>query len=80
MIKKNIKFGIREPQTVIEALIPDKNNGSRIWRDGIANEINAVMIELKLLDEGENLSPKYQEIRCHMIFDIKMEDFRQKAR
>jgi hypothetical protein len=24
--------------------------------------------------------PTYQEIRCHMIFDIKMEDFRRKAR
>jgi hypothetical protein len=24
--------------------------------------------------------PTYQEIRCHMIFDVKMEDFRRKAR
>jgi hypothetical protein len=24
--------------------------------------------------------PTYQDIRCHMIFDVKMEDFRHKAR
>ena len=56
------------------------NNGNHLWRDGIAKEINAVMIELKLIDEGEKPPPYYQEIRCHMIFDIKMEDFRRKAR
>ena len=48
-------------------------------RYGIAKDINAAMIEYKLLDEGENPPPKYQEIRCHMIFDINMEDFRRKA-
>ena len=57
-----------------------QKNGNHMWRDGIANDINAVMIEFKLLDEGENPPPTYQEIRCHMIFDIKMEDFRRKAR
>jgi hypothetical protein len=25
-------------------------------------------------------TPNYQEIHCHMIFDVKMEDFRRKAR
>jgi hypothetical protein len=24
--------------------------------------------------------PTYQDIRCHMIFDVKMEDFRRKLR
>ena len=37
------------------------------------------MIAFKLLDEGENPPPTYQEIRFHMIFDTKMEYFRQKA-
>ena len=79
MIKKNIKFGIRVPQTVIEELILNENNGNNMWRDGIAKEINAVFIEFKLLDEGEKIPPTYQDIRCHMIFDIKMEDFWRKA-
>ena len=38
------------------------------------------MIAFKLLDDGEKPPPTYQEIRCHMIFDIKMEYFRRKAR
>ena len=41
VIKKNIKFGIRAPQTVIEALRLNKNNGNHLWRDVIAKEINA---------------------------------------
>ena len=52
VIKKNIKFGIQVPQTLIEALRPDKNNGNHLCRDGIANEINAVMIAFKILNEG----------------------------
>ena len=38
------------------------------------------MIVFKLLDEGENPPPTYQEIRCHMIFDMKMEYLWQKDR
>ena len=52
VIKKNIRFGIRVPKTVIEALRLDKNNGNNLWIDGIAKDINAVMITFKLLDEG----------------------------
>ena len=52
VVKKNIKFGIQVPQTVIEALRLDKNNGNNTWRYGIAKYINAVMIALKLPDEG----------------------------
>jgi hypothetical protein len=28
----------------------------------------------------EPVPPTYQEIRCHMIFDVNMEDFHRKAR
>jgi hypothetical protein len=28
----------------------------------------------------EAIPPTYQEIRCHMIFDVKLEEFRRKAR
>ena len=75
MIKKNIKFGILVPQAVNVALRLDKNNGNNMRRDGITKDINEVMIALKLLDEGEKSPPIYQYIRCHMIFDIKMEYF-----
>ena len=58
----------------------DEENGNHLWRDGIAKDIDGVIIAFKLIDYGEKPPPTYQEIRCHMIFDIKMEDFRRKAR
>jgi hypothetical protein len=32
------------------------------------------------MEKNQPPPPTYQEIRCHMIFDVKMEDFRRKAR
>ena len=80
VIKKNTKFGIRVPQTVNGAMRLDKKNGNHLWIDRIAKEVKTVMIVLKLLDEGYNPPPTYQEIRCHIIFDIKMEYFQRKDR
>ena len=42
-------------------------------------EIYTVMIAFKIRGIGENPPPTYQEIRCHMIFVIKMEDFLREA-
>ena len=50
LVKKNIKFDIRVPQTVNKALRLDEKNGNHLQRDGIVKEINAVMIAFKLLD------------------------------
>ena len=55
-------------------------NGNHLWRDGISKDVNAVMIASTLLDKGENPPPTYNEIICHVIFDIKIENFRRKAR
>ena len=57
---KKIKFGIRAPQTVNEAMRNDENNGNNLWRDWIEKEIDGVMIAFKILDEGENPPPTYQ--------------------
>ena len=37
-------------------------------------------IAFKVLDDGKVVPPCFQEINCHLIFDLKMEDFRRKAR
>jgi hypothetical protein len=39
-----------------------------------------VRIVFNILHDGGSAPIGYQKIPCHMIFDIKMEDFRQKAR
>ena len=33
-----------------------------------------------ILEGGKEPPVGYQKIRCHMIFDVKMKDFRRKAR
>jgi hypothetical protein len=38
-----------------------------------------VRIAFNTMNVEESVPPTYQEIRCHMIFHIKMEDFRPKA-
>jgi hypothetical protein len=39
-----------------------------------------VRIAFKILNGNESVPPTYQEIRCHVIFDVKMEDFCCKER
>jgi hypothetical protein len=79
-LKKTHKFGIEVPKTVEEALALDAKNGNTYWADSIAKEMKNVKIAFDILPDGERVPNNYQRIRCHMIFDVKMEDFRRKAR
>ena len=76
------KFGIRVPHSVQEAYKIDAENGNSLWRDAIAKEMENVRPAFRAVEGGRSDIPNgYQEIKCHMIFDIKMsEDFRRKAR
>ena len=79
------KFGIKVPKTVDEAMRLDKENGNTLWMDAIQKEMKHVMPAFSrakcTLDEaksGKGL-PGHQQIKCHLIFDVKM-DFSRKAR
>ena len=74
------KFGIRVPKTVREALDLDKANSNNLWWAAIKKEMKGVRIAFKILGNDEKPPPASQFMKCHMIFDIKMEDFRRKAR
>jgi hypothetical protein len=39
-----------------------------------------VRVAFKILDDGERVPPTFQQIRCHLVFDLKIENFRRKAR
>jgi hypothetical protein len=78
--KRTHKFGIQVPKTWDEAVKLDEENGNTLCQDAIRKEMNNVRISFKVLNGEEVTPPTYQEIRCHMIFDVKMEDFRHKAR
>ena len=82
------KFGIRIPKDVNEAIQLDDENKNRRWYDSIQKEMSNVRIafdakpEISVDDARSNKAlVGYQEIRCHMIFDIKMDGkFTRKAR
>eukprot|EP00804_Cyclotella_cryptica_P009101 CCRYP_003177-RA/>CCRYP_003177-RA protein AED:0.23 eAED:0.23 QI:0/0/0/1/1/1/2/0/629 len=78
-LKRTHKWGLEVPQLVDDALAIDKRNGNTLWADAIAKEMKNVRVAFKILENGEKTPPGFQFIRCHMIFDIKMEDFRRKA-
>jgi hypothetical protein len=79
-LKRTHKFGIEIPKTVKEALALDRKNGNTLWADAIAKKMREVCIAFNILPDGSSVPIGYQKIPCHMIFDIKMEDFQQKAR
>jgi hypothetical protein len=79
-LKRTHKFGIEVPKTVNDALDLDCKNDNTLWVDAIAKEIKEVCIAFNILPDGHSAPIGYQKIPCHMIFDVKMEDFRQKAR
>jgi hypothetical protein len=65
---------------VKEALDLDHKNRNTLWADAIAKEMKEVCIAFNVLPDGHSAPIGYQKIPCHMIFDVKMEDFKQKAR
>jgi hypothetical protein len=77
--KRNQKFGIRVPMPVDDATKVDVANGNTLWQDAICKEMEAVKVAFKVLGEEDYVPPGHQFIRCHIIFGVKMEDFRRKA-
>ena len=82
------KFGIRVPKSTSEALQLDRENGNRLWEDAIKKEMGKAKVAYIPVKEctpeqvRANQVDKlrgHQEIKCHIIFDIKM-DFTRKAR
>ena len=43
-------------------------------------EMKNVRVAFKILDDTKEVPIGYKYIQCHMIFDVKMEDFRRRAR
>ena len=79
--KKTHKFGIRIPKSVEEARKLDTINGNHYWQEAIALEMKNVRIAFEQYDGDISDLIGYQNINCHIIFDIKMgENFRRKAR
>ena len=86
--RKTNKFGIRLPKDVKENLDIDRVAGIDFWRKAVNKEMSKVKVMWKA---NENFTPEqirsqktneyigFQEIGCHLIFDVKM-DFTRKSR
>ena len=79
-MEKTHKSGIYISKSVDEAYRIDKKIGNDLWNRAISKEMTDVKVEFELLEDGENLPTGYNFVRCHMIFDVKMEEFCRKAR
>ncbi len=77
--KRSHKFGIRVPKTVDEALAIDRETNTNFWHNAIQKEMKKNRIAFKSLDDGEKVPIGFKWIRCHMIFNVKM-DFTREAR
>jgi hypothetical protein len=78
--KRTHKFGVEVPKSWDDCVRLDKEHGHILWKDVVRKDMNKVRIVFQILNGDEAVPPTYQEIRCHIIFDVKMEDFRRKAR
>jgi hypothetical protein len=78
--KRTHKFGIEVPKSWDDCVKLDKENDNTLWQDSVRKEMKNVRIAFTILNGEESVLPIYQEIRCHMIFDVNMEDFRRNAR
>ena len=80
--KQREKFGIRIPNNVREALMLDRMNKNNLWADAIAKEMGALnnMKCFKYYPGHYRFTSQYHYAPLRMIFDIKKEDFRRKAR
>jgi hypothetical protein len=79
-LKQTHKLGIAVPKTVQDAVQLDLANGNTLWMDTVALEIASVGVAFKQLPDGKDAPIGYQFIECHMIFDVKLDGFRRKAR
>ena len=79
VLRKSHKLRIEVPTSVEYALRLDAQNGNTLWVDAIAAEMKEVKVAVWILGNNDPDPVGYQKIRCHMIFDVKMEDFCRKA-
>lgn len=84
--KTTHKYGIKLPHSVEEAYKIDKDTNTDYWTKAIAKESAKVKVSYQSMPDitpeevrdGKQLIG-YQEIKCQMVFDVKM-DFTRKAR
>jgi len=76
---RTTKYGIELPKTVKEALEIDKRTETTFWKDAIDKEMHNNALAFKF-NGNDKVPIGYKEIKCHMIFEVKMVGLVCKAR
>jgi hypothetical protein len=58
------------PKNWDDCVIIDKENDNTLWKDVVRKEMKNIRISFKILNREELVPPTYQEIRCHLIYDV----------
>ena len=67
------KFGIEIPKSVLQARQIDAKCGNTLWWDAICKEMKNVRPVFEVFEGDVHQLPSgFQEIKCHMIFDVKI--------
>ena len=53
----------------------DEKNENTYWADSIFKEMKNAKVAFEILADGQKAPIGYQQVNCHMIFDIKIDDF-----
>ena len=70
--------GIELPKAVEQALALEVEIGNTLWAD--SKELEKVRVAFEILPDEKKAPIHLQFVQCHIVFDIKIEDFRYKAR
>ena len=66
------------PNTAKEAYMLDKEAGNTLWRESISKEMKNIYVAFQVLKNDQAILPGHTFLKCHMIFDVKM-DFTRKV-
>ena len=69
------KFGIEVPKTWDGCLRLAEEAGNTLWQDAVCKEVTKVRVALQVSGGNETPPQKFQQIRCHLIFEIKWSIF-----
>ena len=76
---KQLKYGLKVPKSVKEALLIDAEKNNDFWSKAIKKELGNVIVAFKLLEEDEPIPIGSTKISYHFRFDVKL-DLTRKAR
>ena len=79
-LKKIHKFGIELPKTAEQAYALDAKNGNTLWVDALYKELENVRVAFNVLPDENKAPTDHQFLHHHMAFNMKMKDFKHKAR